>query len=42
LTVAAQSVQVSAYPDHYAKWEKVAGDLVRAQYGSGPYAKIIK
>ena len=38
LTDAAQAVQVSAYPDHYAKWEKVAGDLVNGFYGSGPYA----
>jgi len=38
LTQAAQKVQVSAYPDHYAKWEKVAGDLVNGFYGSGPYA----
>ncbi len=39
LTAAAQSVQVSAFPDHYAKWEKMAGDLVRGSYGSGPYAQ---
>jgi hypothetical protein len=39
LTRAAQSVQVSAYPDHYAKWEKQAGELVLAFYGAGPYAK---
>jgi len=38
LTDAAQAVQVSAYPDHYAKWEKVAGDMVNGFYGSGPYA----
>jgi hypothetical protein len=38
LTDAAQAVQVSAYPDHYAKWEKVAGDIVNGFYGSGPYA----
>jgi hypothetical protein len=38
LTDAAQAVQVSAYPDHYAKWEKAAGDLVNGFYGSGPYA----
>ena len=41
LTKAAQTVQVSAYPDHYAKWEKVAGDLVNGFYGSGPYAGSI-
>jgi hypothetical protein len=38
LTDAAQAVQVSAYPDHYAKWEKAAGDMVNGFYGSGPYA----
>ncbi|MFD6568526.1 hypothetical protein [Micromonospora profundi] len=31
LTVAAQTVQVSAYPDAYAQWEQQAADLV-AQY----------
>ncbi|TCB95725.1 hypothetical protein E0H26_18115 [Micromonospora zingiberis] len=31
LTEAAQTVQVSAYPDHYAQWEQQAADLV-AQY----------
>jgi len=39
LTVSAQAVQVSAYPDHYAKWEKMAADLVLACHGEGPYAK---
>lgn len=34
LTVAAQKVQVSAYPDAYAKWEPDAVDLV-ASFGSG-------
>lgn len=38
LTDAAQTVQVSAFPDHYAKWEKLAADLVLAKYGQGPYA----
>ena len=38
LTDAAQAVQVSAFPDHYAKWENVAGDLVDATFGNGPYA----
>lgn len=38
LTDAAQAVQVSAYPDHYAKWETIAGDLVNGFYGTGPYA----
>jgi hypothetical protein len=38
LTDAAQAVQVSAYPDHYAKWENIAGDIVNGFYGSGPYA----
>ncbi|BCJ63955.1 hypothetical protein [Polymorphospora rubra] len=28
LTVAAQTVQVSAYPDHYAQWEKMAADII--------------
>jgi hypothetical protein len=39
-TVAAQKVQVSAFPDHYAKWEKQAINLVLATYGVGPYANI--
>jgi hypothetical protein len=39
LTDAAQTVQVSAYPDHYAKWEQVAGDIVKGLHGAGPYAK---
>jgi hypothetical protein len=39
LTEAAQAVQVSAYPDHYAKWEKQAGDIVHAFWGNGPYAQ---
>jgi hypothetical protein len=38
LTDAAQKVQVSAYPDAYAKWEKQAGDLVNGFYGHGAYA----
>jgi hypothetical protein len=38
LTDAAQKVQVSAYPDAYAQWEKQAGELVDAFYGHGPYA----
>jgi Spy/CpxP family protein refolding chaperone len=37
LTQAAQKVQVSAYPDAYAQWEKQAGELVDAFYGHGPY-----
>jgi hypothetical protein len=40
LTDAAQKVQVSAYPDHYAKHEVEAGDIVRALYGTGPYAAV--
>lgn len=40
LTDAAQKVQVSAYPDHYAKHEVQAGDIVRALYGEGPYAAV--
>jgi hypothetical protein len=42
LTVAAQTVQVSAFPDAYAKWEKQAADLVLATYGTGPYADQAK
>ena len=38
LTKAAQKVQVSAYPNHYAKHEAQAGDLINALYGSGPFA----
>jgi hypothetical protein len=38
LTEAAQTVQVSAYPDHYAKWEKLAGDLIKGVEGEGPLA----
>src|ERR1700754_2367956 len=38
LTKAAQKVQVSAYPDHYAKHEAQAGDMIDALYGAGPYA----
>jgi hypothetical protein len=38
VTDAAQAVQVSAFPDNYAKWEKLAGDLVQGDYGVGPYA----
>ena len=40
LTAAAQNVQVSAYPDHYAKWEKQAGTIISGLHGAGPYAKI--
>jgi len=40
LTVAAQKVQVSAYPNHYAKHEKQAGDIVEALHGTGPYADL--
>jgi len=40
LTAAAQSVQVSAYPNHYAKWERHAGDVVESFYGAGPHAKL--
>ena len=42
LTDAAQAVQVSAYPDHYAKHEAQAGAMVSALYGAGPYAEIGK
>ncbi len=34
LTQAAQTVQVSAFPDHYAKWEKAAADLVQQYWTS--------
>jgi hypothetical protein len=40
LTAAAQTVQVSAFPDAYAQWEKMAADLVLAAHGAGPYADI--
>ena len=40
LTDAAQKVQVSAYPDHYAKHETQAGDIIAALHGAGPYADI--
>ncbi|WP_431932691.1 hypothetical protein [Micromonospora sp. RP3T] len=34
LTKAAQTVQVSAYPDAYAQWEKQATDLVNKHWNS--------
>jgi hypothetical protein len=34
LTKAAQKVQVSAYPDHYAQWEQQAADLVADHWTS--------
>ncbi|ATO13053.1 hypothetical protein CO540_03755 [Micromonospora sp. WMMA2032] len=34
LTVAAQTVQVSAYPDHYAQWEQQAADIVAQHWNS--------
>ncbi|WP_328338627.1 hypothetical protein [Micromonospora sp. NBC_00421] len=34
LTKAAQTVQVSAYPDAYAQWEKQAADLVAKHWNS--------
>jgi hypothetical protein len=40
LTVAAQKVQISAYPYHYAKHESEAGDIVRAIYNEGPFVGI--
>jgi hypothetical protein len=40
LTWAAQKVQVSAYPDNYAKHEAEAGDIIDALYGAGPYAAL--
>ena len=42
LTKAAQKVQVSAYPDHYAKHETQAADIINALYGNGPYADAAK
>jgi hypothetical protein len=39
LTQAAQKVQVSAYPQAYAKHEAQAGNMIDALYGSGPYAE---
>ena len=38
LTDAAQAVQVSAFGDRYAQWEKQASDLVLSTYHQGPYA----
>jgi hypothetical protein len=40
LTVAAQKVQVSAYPNHYAKHEAQAGDIIAAVHGTGPFADL--
>ena len=40
LTKAAQKVQVSAYPQAYAKHENQAGDIIQAIHGEGPYADI--
>ena len=34
LTKAAQTVQVSAYPNHYAQWEQLAADLVAEHWNS--------
>ncbi|MFJ8691004.1 hypothetical protein [Micromonospora wenchangensis] len=34
LTKAAQTVQVSAYPDHYAQWEQQAADLVTQHWNN--------
>jgi len=42
LTQAAQKVQVSAYPQAYAKHEAQAGDMINAIYGTGPYASVNK
>ncbi|HEX5597722.1 MAG TPA: hypothetical protein VFX61_17160 [Micromonosporaceae bacterium] len=42
LTQAAQTVQVSAYPDAYAQWEEMAADIVLATHDTGPYANIKK
>jgi hypothetical protein len=40
LTRAAQKVQVSAFPNHYAKHEVQAGNIIKALYGAGPYADL--
>jgi hypothetical protein len=40
LTKAAQKVQVSAYPEHYAKHEQQAGDIIQALSNEGPYADL--
>ena len=40
LTKAAQKVQVSAYPEHYAKHEAEAGDIIAALHGTGPFADL--
>jgi hypothetical protein len=40
LTRAAQTVQVSAFPQAYAKHEVQAGDIIEALYGAGPYADL--
>ena len=40
VTVAAQSVQVSAFGDRYAQWEKQATNLILATYGIGPFAHV--
>ena len=42
LTKAAQKVQVSAFPEHYAKHETQAGDIITALHGTGPYADTAK
>ena len=42
LTKAAQKVQVSAFPEHYAKHETQAGDIITALHGTGPYAETAK
>jgi hypothetical protein len=42
LTKAAQKVQVSAYPEHYAKHEAQAGDIIAAIHGTGPYTDTAK
>ena len=42
LTQAAQKVQVSAYPQAYAKHETQAGHIIDALYNTGPYAGLTK
>jgi hypothetical protein len=42
LTDAAQAVQVSAFGDRYAQWERQAADLVLAMYGQGQHADLAR
>jgi hypothetical protein len=42
LTVAAQRVQISAFPQAYARWERAAADLVRRETQAKPMALLCK